>query len=179
VVERGTEWTVHGRRVIYESDWISLDLVDVELPDGRRFEQHVVRMARPVATVVMLDGDRVLLMWRHRHVTGTWGWEIPGGRVEEGETPDEAAAREAEEETGWRPGDLTLIVASQPSSGSVDSRHYIYRAERAVYVGPPADITEAERVAWMPLEDIRPLIAQGRIVNGPTLIGLLHVLAGP
>ena len=41
------QWTVHGRRSIYESSWVSLDLVDVELPDGQRFEQHVVRMARP------------------------------------------------------------------------------------------------------------------------------------
>src|SRR3954454_2863498 len=59
------EWTVHGRRSIYESPWVSLDLVDVELPDGRRFEQHVVRMARPVAAVVVVDEhDRVLLLWR-------------------------------------------------------------------------------------------------------------------
>src|SRR5262249_44049967 len=113
------EWTVHGRRAIYESSWVSLYLVDIELPDGKRFEQHVVQMARPVAAVVVVDErDRVLLMWRHRHVTDTWGWEIPAGRVEEGESIEDAAARETEEETGWRPRSLRLMVASQPSSGS-------------------------------------------------------------
>lgn len=174
------EWTVHGRRPIYESAWVSLDLVDVELPDGRRFEQHVVRMARPVAAVVVADDrDRVLLMWRHRHVTDTWGYEIPAGRIEEGETPAEAAVRETEEETGWRPWPLRLIVTSQPSSGSVDSRHHLFRADGAEYTGPPADITEAERVEWVPLADIRELIAQEKIVNGPTLIALLHVLSDP
>jgi 8-oxo-dGTP pyrophosphatase MutT (NUDIX family) len=116
------QWTVHGRRTIYDSPWISLDLVDVEQPDGHRYEQHVVRMARPVAATVMTDdAGRVLLMWRHRHVTNTWGWEIPSGRIEDGETPEHAAAREAEEETGWRPGPLRLLVASQPSNGSMDS----------------------------------------------------------
>lgn len=80
------QWTVHGRRSIYESSWVSLDLVDVELPDGQRFEQHVVRMARPVAgAAVIRDPGQVLLLWRHRHVTGTWGWEIPAGRIEDGE----------------------------------------------------------------------------------------------
>lgn len=173
-------WMIHGRRAVYESSWLSLDLVDVELPDGRRFEQHVVRMARPVAAAVVVDDrDRVLLMWRHRYVTDTWGWEIPAGRVEEGESPAEAAVRETEEETGWRPGRLSLIVASQPSSGSVDSRHYLYRADGAEYVGPPTDITEAERIAWVPLADVRGLIAEAKIVNGPTLIGLLHVLSDP
>jgi 8-oxo-dGTP pyrophosphatase MutT (NUDIX family) len=98
------EWIVHGRRPVYESSWISMDLVDVELPDGQRFEQHVVRMARPVAGAAVLDeAGRVLLMWRHRHVTGSWGWEIPTGRIETEESPEQAAAREVEEETGWRP----------------------------------------------------------------------------
>jgi 8-oxo-dGTP pyrophosphatase MutT (NUDIX family) len=174
------EWTIHGRRAVYESPWVSLDLVDVELPDGQRFEQHVVRMARPVsAAVVVDDRDRVLLMWRHRHVTDTWGWEIPAGRVEAGESPEEAAVRETEEETGWRPGGLSLIVASQPSNGSVDSRHYLYRADGARHIGPPTDITEAARIEWMPLGEIRSRIASGEIVNGPTLIGLLHVLSDP
>lgn len=171
------QWTVHGRRTIYDSPWISLDLVDVEQPDGQRYEQHVVRMARPVAGTVITDGGgHVLLMWRHRHVTGTWGWEIPTGRIEDGETPEDAAAREAEEETGWRPGPLRLLVASQPSNGSIDTVHYLYHADSAEYVGPPADRTEAERIEWVPLTEIRGRIAKGEIVSGPTLIGLL--LAG-
>lgn len=174
------EWTVHGRRAIYESSWVSLYLVDIELPDGKRFEQHVVQMARPVAAVVVVDDrDRVLLMWRHRHVTDTWGWEIPAGRVEEGESIEEAAARETEEETGWRPRSLRLMVASQPSSGSIDSRHYLFLAEGAEHIGPPTDITEASRIEWVPLASVRSMIAAGEIVNGPTLIGLLHVLSDP
>jgi 8-oxo-dGDP phosphatase len=172
------EWTIHGRRALYESLWVSLELVDIELPDGRRFEQHVVRMARPVAAVVAVDErDRVLMMWRHRHVTDTWGWEIPAGRVEEGESPIEAAVRETEEETGWRPGPLRPLVVAQPSNGTVDSRHHLFRADGAERIGPPTDITEAERIAWVPLAEVRSLISAGEIVNGTTLIGLLHVLA--
>lgn len=174
------EWTVHGRRPIYESPWVSLDLVDVELPDGRRFEQHVVRMGRPVAALVVVDErERVLLMWRHRHVTDTWGYEIPAGRVEEGESAEETAVREAEEETGWRPGPVRPLVTSQPSNGSIDSHHHLFLADGAEYIGPPTDITEAERIEWVPLGDVRGLIAEEKIVSGPTLIGLLHVLSDP
>jgi 8-oxo-dGTP pyrophosphatase MutT (NUDIX family) len=170
-------WTVHGRRPIYESPWVSLDLVDVELPDGQRFEQHVVRMARPVAgAAVVREPGQVLLIWRHRHVTGTWGWEIPMGRVEVGESPGQAAAREVEEETGWRPGPLRLLVASQPSNGSVDSVHYLFRGDGARHAGPPSDRTEADRIEWLPLAEIPALIDQGAIVSGPTLIALLYLL---
>ena len=168
-------WTVHGRRTLYDSPWMSLDLIDVEQPDGQRYEQHVARMARPVAATVITSGGRVLLMWRYRHITDTWGWEIPSGRIESGETPEQAAAREAEEETGWRPGKLHLITASQPSNGSVDAVHYLFWALTAEHMGPPADCTEAERIEWIPISDIRDLIAKGEIVSGPTLIGLLYV----
>jgi 8-oxo-dGTP pyrophosphatase MutT (NUDIX family) len=172
------KWTVHGRRSIYDSSWISLDLVDVELPDGQRFEQHVVRMARPVAGAAIVDvTDRVLLMWRHRHITDTWGWEIPTGRVEEGETPEQAATREVEEETGWRPGPLHLIVASQPSNGSMDAVHYLFSGESATYIGPPSDSTESGRIEWIRLAEVSERINKGEIVSGPTLISLLYLLA--
>lgn len=168
-------WTVHGRRTLYDSPWMSLDLFDVEQPDGQRYEQHVARMARPVAATVITSGGNVLLMWRYRHITDTWGWEIPSGRIEEDETPEQAAAREAEEETGYRPGPLRLIAASQPSNGSVHAVHYLFWADSADHTGPPADTTEADRIEWLPVTEIRDRIAKGEIVSGPTLIGVLYV----
>ena len=86
-------WTVHGERSLYESDWMCLRLVDVELPGGRRFEHHVLRTPAHAAGVVVHDPDRgVLLLWRHRFITDEWGWEIPAGRIDDGEAV-EAAAR--------------------------------------------------------------------------------------
>ena len=67
-------WTIHGERSLYESDWVRLRLVDVELPDGHRFEHHVVRLPRDAAGTVVIDPERgVLLLWRHRFVTDGWG----------------------------------------------------------------------------------------------------------
>jgi 8-oxo-dGTP pyrophosphatase MutT (NUDIX family) len=51
----------------------------------------------------------VLLLWRHPFITGIGGWEIPIGKAEPGEDPQVSAAREVEEETGWRP---TIDVAA-------------------------------------------------------------------
>src|SRR5207302_72068 len=98
---RPVRWTVHGERPIYESDWVSLSMADVELPDGRRFDHHVVRAGAPAAGVVVHDPDRgFLLIWRHRFITDRWGWEVPAGRLDEGESAEDAAARETLEETG-------------------------------------------------------------------------------
>src|SRR5690606_467164 len=67
-----TRWIVHGERSIYESEWVRLSLVDVELPDGQRFDHHVVRMPAAAMSVVLDEQDRVLLMWRHRFVSDIW-----------------------------------------------------------------------------------------------------------
>jgi hypothetical protein len=72
-------WKVHGRRTMYESDWVDVHLDDVELPDGTHIDHHVLAMPKAAQTAVVLDdtGDHVLLLWRHRFVTDKWGWEVP------------------------------------------------------------------------------------------------------
>ncbi len=110
------ETQVFGERTLYDSRWVRLVLVDVETPDGRRFEHHVVRLARVSIAVVIDQEERVLLMWRHRFVPDAWGWELPGGIVETDEDAAAAAARETEEETGWRPGPMRLLTSFQPMS---------------------------------------------------------------
>ncbi|MGH8906540.1 MAG: NUDIX hydrolase [Egibacteraceae bacterium] len=173
------QWKIHGERPIYSSQWINVHLIDVELPDGHRFEHHAIRLQPVAAMVVIDDCERVLLMWRHRFITDTWGWEIPMGIVEDGETPAQTAARETEEETGWRPGPLSPLISYEPSNGISDSRHHLFRADGAAYQGTATDTTESDRIEWTALSDVQQLISNGQLCDGPTLVGLLHVLAFP
>ena len=173
------EWRVVSERPLYNDEWLDIRIADVELPDGRHLEHRSIRTP-PGAGVVVIDSDRrVLLLWRHRFITRTWGWEIPIGKVEEGESPADAAAREFEEETGWRPGPLRHLIHVQPTPGLSTSQHHIYRADEATYIGKAADSFESERVAWVPLADLRSLIDKAEIVSGTTLAALLYVLSEP
>lgn len=172
------EWTVHGRRAVYRSPWVGLDLVDVEVPEGARFEHHVVRAPRPAAGCVVVDGGRgVLLLWRHRFITGTWGWEVPAGGVDPGEAPVEAAAREVLEETGWPPGPLRPLHGYHPSNGLSDQRFELFGAQGASYVGAPTDPGEAERVEWVPVPEVWALVQRGQVQDGLSLTALLWWLA--
>lgn len=174
----GMRWTVHGERWIYESEWVGLSLVDVELPSGARFEHHVVRMPAAAAGTVVQDPERgVLLLWRHRMTTDTWGWEIPAGRVDPGETAEAAAAREALEESGWRPGPLRHLTTYHPANGTSDGTFHLFAADGATHEGPPADTDEAERVEWLPWDQVRTELQAGRVTDGLSLTALLWVLA--
>lgn len=169
---------MHGERSLYESGWVSLSLVDVEVPGLRRFEHHVVRSPRPAAGVVVADPERgVLLLWRHRFITGSWGWELPAGGVDASETVEQGAAREVLEETGWRPGPLTLMQVNHPMNGLSDTTFHLFLARSAVRVGDPTDPSESERVEWLTPDRVREVVRAGEVTDGLSLGGLLWWLA--
>lgn len=174
-----TRWTIHDERLIDDTRRLRLSVASVELPDGVRFEQYVMRMPKAAMMVVLDDQDRVLMMWRHRFIIDRWVWELPGGYVDPDEDPAVTAAREVEEETGWRPRDVRPLVSLQPIVGSADAENLLFVATGAEYIGEPEDINEAERVAWIPLASVRERIERGEIVGAASQVGLLHVLAFP
>src|SRR4051794_10437348 len=112
-VGEATRWKVHGERVVDGSRRGRLSVVEIELPDGVRFEQYVLRLPKGVIVAVVRAG-KVLMMWRHRFVIDRWVWDLPGGYADEAEDLAVTAAREVEEETGWRPGPLERLLSFQP-----------------------------------------------------------------
>jgi 8-oxo-dGTP pyrophosphatase MutT (NUDIX family) len=171
-------WTVHGERSLYDSEWVCLHLADIELPGGERFEHHLIRAPMPAAGVVVREVDRgVLLLWRHRFITDSWGWEIPAGRVEPGESVEAAAAREVLEETGWQPGPLQPLAAYHPTNGLSDQTFHLFLADGATEVGPPVDAHEAERIAWVPVPRLIDGLRAGAVRDGMSLTALCWCLA--
>jgi 8-oxo-dGTP pyrophosphatase MutT (NUDIX family) len=170
------EWEITAERAAYADEWLDIRIADVVLPDGRVLAHRMIRTV-PGAGVAAVDARRrVLLLWRHRFITRTWGWEVPMGRVEPGETAAGAAAREFEEETGWRAGPLRHLISVRPTPGISDSVHHLYQADTATRIGPPADGHEATRVEWVPLAEVPALVAAANITSGSTLAALLAIL---
>jgi 8-oxo-dGTP pyrophosphatase MutT (NUDIX family) len=169
-------WTIHGEVPVYRSDWVTLALADVELPSGLRFDHHVVRMPRDAAAVVMRRGADVLLLWRHRFITDTWGWEVPAGGIDEGETAEEAAIRESIEESGWRPSGLRELGRYFPTNGLCDQAFHVFVADEAEHVGEPTTPDEVERVEWVPFARVPELAAAGELGDGFSLTALLWAM---
>jgi 8-oxo-dGTP pyrophosphatase MutT (NUDIX family) len=115
----------------------------------------------------------VLLLYRHRFITDSWGWEVPAGGVDPDESLPDAAAREVLEETGWRPGALRAIGRYHPSNGVSDQVFHVFVADGAEHVGEPSDPAESERVAWVPVADVRELVRTGQVPDGLSLTSLL------
>ena len=129
------------------------------------------------STVVLDDpGEHLLLIWRHRFIVDQWDWEVPGGYVDPGEDGLAAAAREVEEETGWRPRSIEFLLTFQPAIGSADAPQDVYVAHGAELVGEP-EIDEAEAVRWVPIDEAQEMIQRGEILGAATVIGVMHAVA--
>ncbi|GAB2945381.1 MULTISPECIES: NUDIX hydrolase [Streptomyces] len=170
------QWTVHGERAIHDTSWVRLRSLDVEQPDGTRTDYHVVRLRDVAVTAAVDDQRRVLMMWRHRFVTDTWAWELPMGLVDDGEQAPQAAARELEEETGWRPRSLRELAYAEPAAGITDARHFVFRTDDAVRIGTPTERNESDRLEWIPLSRVAGMIGRQEIVSSATLVGVMALL---
>ena len=123
-----------------------------------------------------LREGRVLLMYRHRFITDTWGWEIPAGAVDEHESLEAGAIREAVEESGWRPLTLTPLCRFFPANGVLGQTFHIFVSRDAVEVGEP-DVNEATRIEWFAPDEVRSLLQQGEITDGLSFGAVTYALA--
>ncbi|MFF2650615.1 NUDIX hydrolase [Streptomyces sp. NPDC058045] len=167
-------WRNLGERTVYENRWATVNMADVELPDGRHLDHTVIRL-RPVAVATVVnEADEALLLWRHRFITDAWGYELPSGGTGEGEDPATAAAREFEEETGWRPGPMRLLLAVDPMPGISTSHHRVYWSDTAEQVREiPEDHFESQRREWVPLARVPEMIARAEIRSANAVAALL------
>ncbi|MFC0527211.1 NUDIX hydrolase [Phytohabitans kaempferiae] len=169
-------WLVHGTQAAYQSPWVEVWIDDVELPNGQRIQHHNLKFPRPSVTAVVVDQDRTLLLWRHRHITDSWGWEIPAGWADPGEDLAEAAAREVREETGYEARSIEPLTSYNALSGISTMRFNAFLATEVIPTGEPVDKSESTRIEWIPLPEVPKLAAAGQITDGPSLTALSYYL---
>lgn len=96
--------------------------------------------------------------------------------MDEGESPEETAARELIEEAGQRPRQLEDLITFEPAVGMLRNPHHVFLGRGAEKVGDPTEPNEGT-FEWEPLAQVLDLIREGEILNSGSLVGLLHVLA--
>lgn len=126
----------------------------------------------------MLDAEgRVMLLWRHRFIPDSRGWELPSGIAATGADLAATATRQALAESGWEAIAPRPLLTLQQNSGLTDSTVHIFVTRQAIHRGPPEADFEAERIEWIPLTDAPALIAGGQVKDSATAAALLWLQA--
>ncbi len=165
---------------LYSGRIVNLDLDSVRFPNDSVGQLEMLRHPGASAVVPFLDppgetDPRVVLIRQFRHAADGYIWEVPAGRLDEGEAPEACAERELEEETGMRARRLERLTTIYTTPGFTDERIHLFLAEG---LEPGAEHREADE--FMELHTVRwstvmAMIERGEITDGKTLVSLLFV----
>jgi len=155
----------------YKNKLFSVTQDHVVDPSG--FEIHRAIVQHPGSAVMMAvdTRKRILLVRQYRLPARAYLWELPAGRLDEGETPLKAARRELIEETGYRAKHWKKLVTFYPSPGFVAEKMTIFLATglTAGQATPMDD--ERIETRWFTSEEIEQAIRSGKIIDGKTILG--------
>jgi 8-oxo-dGTP pyrophosphatase MutT (NUDIX family) len=146
--------------------------------DGRTHDFYVVEAPDWINIIPLNDAGEVVLIEQYRHGTGEISLEIPGGMVDPGENPREAAARELLEETGYEASEVILLGKTRPNPAIQNNWIHTFLARDVQFRHAPLfDGTEQTVVRLVPLEEVPALIAEGNITHSLVVVAFhwLHL----
>lgn len=162
------------RRVVFAGRVLDVGVEQHCLPGGRTATFEVVRHPGGAAVLPVLPDGRVLLIRQFRPALGTMLWEIPAGRLEPGETPEECVRRELIEEAGYAAGRLESLGGLWSTAGFCDEHVALFAAFDLIPVPPAPEPDEIIEPIAMPLPEALALVFSGELRDAKTQLALLR-----
>lgn len=156
---------------VYDGKILRVEVDGVRLPDGRVSKRECVRHSGGAAVLFVKDG-KIALVRQYRYLYAKEIYEIPAGKLNEGEDAETSAARELEEETGYRAKKLVRLAGIYPSPGYTDEVIHVFYAEEAEFVGQKLDDGEFLNVEFMPVGRVVGMIESGEICDAKTIVAV-------
>ena len=163
-------------QILLRAKRFAVEMVERVLPDGSHFRREIIRHNGAVVVLPLVDESRVCLLRNFRPSVDRYLWELPAGTLEVAESPDDTAARELREETGYTAGNITRVHTFCASPGIMDETMYYYVASD-LQPGPPSresgEVMENHLFTWPQIDQ---MLRDHQIVDAKTLVGLLWFL---
>lgn len=161
-------------RPVFDGNLLHVRVDEVRLPNGstatREWMEH-----RGAAVIVAFDEQgKLLLVRQYRYPLHGELLELPAGKIDAGETPEECAARELREETGYRAERLTLLGRLAPAAAYTSEILHVYLAEGLTACGQDLDEDEFLSVERWELSDALALLDRDELIDAKSQIGLLR-----
>jgi ADP-ribose pyrophosphatase len=163
-----------NRTTLYRGEVVDLGLETVTLPNRQTLQLEVVRHPGGAAVVAIDDQERVCLLRQYRHAAGGWLWELPAGKIDHPESPQQTAQRELQEEAGLAARDWRSLGSFLSTPGFCDERIHLYLARTLTPVPAEQHAHEVIEVHWLDYRQALAKAQDGEIEDGKTLIGLLR-----
>jgi ADP-ribose pyrophosphatase len=158
---------------VYEGPIFGIRRDKVIEPSGVRATREVITHPGSVVVLPVLADGRILLIQQYRHATRQYLWELVAGRMDPGETPKAAAARELIEETGYRAKRFRIFLDIFPTPGFLEERMFILLAEGLT--AGEAEPEEDEKIISRSHDrkQLEKMIRGGKLRDAKSIAGIL------
>ncbi|WP_338470162.1 NUDIX hydrolase [Niallia sp. XMNu-256] len=162
---------------IFSGKIISLQVDDVELPNGKQAKREIVKHPGAVAIIAVTTENKFVLVEQYRKALERTIFEIPAGKLEKGEDPAQCAMRELEEETGYQCEGLELVSSFYTSPGFADEIVHVYLAKGLSKKENAAGLDEDEFVELreLTLEEAMHAIEEKKIYDAKTVFAVQYL----
>lgn len=158
--------------IIYEGKIFNLDRLKILLPNGEISERDVIRHNGGVGILAINDDGKILLVEQFRKAIDQVLLEIPAGKIDKGENPEDCALRELEEETGYKAKKIEFLNKIVMAPGFADEFIYLYYAS-GLYKGVKGgDDDEFINLHEFTLDEVNQMIFDGKILDSKSICGI-------
>jgi len=163
-------------KVVYDGKLLTVYCDKVKLPNGKETSREFIRHPGAVAVVPITKEGNIVLVRQYRYPVGRAILEVPAGKLDKGEHPDDCARRELEEETGYVANTIKRLSSIYTTPGFTDEMIHLYIADNLTLAKQCLDEDEFLAVEIYTKEQIRIMINDGTINDAKSMLALL--LAG-
>jgi ADP-ribose pyrophosphatase len=164
-----------SRRTVWEGRILQVNVDRVQLPNGTQTELEFIHHPGASAVLPLHADGTITLVRQYRYAAGGFILEAPAGKLDPGESPEQCARREVQEEAGLLPGLLTPLGMILTTPGFTDERIHLFAATSLTPVPQALESDEILELKRMPLADALALVASGGITDGKTLCALMRL----
>ena len=169
-----TEKTVASREV-FSGRVMRVFLDEVELPDGRHAAREILRHNGGVCCAVLNSRDEIAFVRQYRYVYGRVVTELPAGKLEPGEAPDDAVKREVREETGAEGTEWRSMGELYPTPGYCGEIIHLYACRLAEMGETQPDDDEFLETLWVPFDEAVQMVMRGELPDSKTQVLILKL----
>ncbi len=167
---------VLSTELVFTGRFLKIWRDDVELPNGHRSFREYLKHPGAAMVIPQLPNGKFLMIYQYRHSVGQVFLEFPAGKTDRGETTEQTAARELQEEVGYKPGKLTKLTHIHPVIGYSNEKIDIYLAENLTAAPAMQDPDEVLELVEMTADEIVERIWKNEVTDVKTQIGAFWLL---
>lgn len=158
---------------IYKGTLLDVRRDEVSLPNGKTSAREWIKHPGAACIIPVLPDGKIALIKQYRYPVQAEMIELPAGKLDPGEDPENCARRELEEEIGYIAGKLTFVCNIHPAIGFASEKMWIYLAEDLVKTTENTDHDEFLEIMPTSLAEAVKMVWDGKITDVKTIIGLL------